>query len=49
MWDYESSRRAEARALLEKILAETPDPDTLVEDRKTQEEARQLLKDWAGR
>ena len=49
MWDYESSRRAEARTMLEKILAETPDPDTLVEDRKTQEEARQLLKDWAGR
>jgi hypothetical protein len=49
MWDYESSRRAEARAMLERILAETPDPDYLVEDRKTQEEARQLLKDWAGR
>jgi hypothetical protein len=49
MWDYESSRRAEARAMLEKILTETPDPDYLVENRKTQEESRQLLKDWAGR
>ena len=49
MWDYESSRRAEARALLEKILGETPDPDYLVENRKTQEEAGQLLKEWAGR
>jgi hypothetical protein len=49
VWDYESSRRAEARTMLEKLLAETPDPDFLVEDRKTQEEARQLLKDWAGR
>ncbi|MGE5717301.1 MAG: hypothetical protein ACM369_11680 [Acidobacteriota bacterium] len=49
MWDYESARRAEARAMLEKILAETPDPDDLVEDRKTQEESAQLLKDWAGR
>jgi hypothetical protein len=49
VWDYESSHRAEARAMLEKLLAETPDPDFLVEDRKTQEEARQLLKDWAGR
>jgi hypothetical protein len=49
MWDYESSRRAEARAMLEKILAETPDPDNLVENRKTQEEAGQLLKEWAGR
>lgn len=49
IWDYESSRRAEARALLEKILGEAPDPDYLVENRKTQEEAGQLLKEWAGR
>jgi hypothetical protein len=49
MWDYEPARRGEARALLQKILAETPDPDYLVENRKTQEEAVQLLKDWAGR
>ncbi len=49
MWDYEPARRAEARAMLEKILAEVPDPDYLVENRKTQEEASQLLKEWAGR
>jgi len=49
MWDYEPERRAEARAMLEKILTEVPAPDNLVEDRKTQEEAAQLLKDWAGR
>jgi hypothetical protein len=49
MWDYEPARRGEARVLLQKILAETPDPDFLVENRKTQEEAAQLLKDWAGR
>jgi len=49
MWDYEPDRRPEARAMLEKILTETPAPDNLVEDRKTQEEAAQLLKDWAGR
>ena len=49
IWDYESSRRADARAMLEKVLAETPDPDYLVENRKTQEEARQLLKEWASR
>lgn len=49
MWDYETARRGEARALLQKVLAETPDPDYLVENRKTQEEAAQLLKDWAGR
>ncbi len=49
IWDYESSRRAEARALLERIIEETPDPDYLVENRKTQEEAGQLLKEWAGR
>ncbi len=48
-WDYEPSRRADARGMLEKILAEIPDPDYLVEDRRTQEEAAQLLKDWAGR
>ena len=49
IWDYESSRRAEARAMVEKVLTETPDPDYLVENRKTQEEARQLLKEWASR
>ena len=49
IWDYEPAHRADARAMLEKILTETPDPDTLVENRKTQEEAAQLLKDWAGR
>jgi hypothetical protein len=49
MWDYEPARRAEARAMLQKILAEALDPDFLVENRKTQEEAAQLLKDWAGR
>src|ERR1035437_3301256 len=49
MWDYEPGRRAEARAMLQKILAEALDPDFLVENRKTQEEAAQLLKDWAGR
>jgi len=49
MWDYEPDRRAEARAMLEKILAELPATDNLVEDRKTQEEAAQLLKDWARR
>jgi hypothetical protein len=48
-WDYEPARRAEARAMLEKILTETPEPDDLVENRKTQEEAAQLLKEWAGR
>jgi hypothetical protein len=49
MWEYEPARRGEARALLQKILAEAPDSDFLVENRKTQEEAAQLLKDWAGR
>jgi hypothetical protein len=49
MWEYEPARRAEARAMLQKILAETPDPDYLVENRKTQEESANLLKDWGGR
>lgn len=49
MWEYEPDRRAEARALLQQILAETPDPEYLVENRKTQEESAALLKDWATR
>jgi hypothetical protein len=48
-WEYEPARRAEARAMLEKILIESPEPDYLVENRKTQEEAAQLLRGWAGR
>jgi hypothetical protein len=46
MWDYESSRRPEARKILEAVVAETPAPLSLVEDRKTQEEARALLQAW---
>ena len=38
-----------ARAILQKIVAETPGPDYLVEDRKTQEESAKLLGAWAGR
>jgi hypothetical protein len=49
MWDYEPARRGEARSLLQRVLEETPDPDYLVENRKTQEEATQFLKNWAGR
>lgn len=46
MWDYEKAKRPEARKMLEALTAETPSPDLLVEDRKTQEEARALLAKW---
>jgi hypothetical protein len=46
-WDYEPGRRAEAKAMLEALLGETPDPAYLVEDRRTQEEAAALLRTWS--
>jgi hypothetical protein len=44
--DYEPDRRAEARALLQALVDETPTPDLLVECRRSQEEAAAALKDW---
>jgi hypothetical protein len=49
LWDYESSRRGEARALVEGVIAATPSPENLVEDRRAQEEAAALLKTWSNR
>jgi len=43
LWDYESSRRGEARQILEALVADTPTPAYLVEDRRVQEEAKALL------
>ncbi len=45
-WDYETSKRPEARAAIEKLLAETPSPEWLVEDLKAQEDAKALLAAW---
>src|SRR5258706_2848788 len=44
LWDYEPSRRGEAKSLLEGVIGATPLPDHLVEDRRVQEEAAALLK-----
>ncbi len=46
MWDYESSRRDEARKALEALAAAAPSPAVPVEDRKTQEIARATLAAW---
>ncbi|HUM01462.1 MAG TPA: hypothetical protein VL084_04205 [Thermoanaerobaculia bacterium] len=43
LWDYDSSRRTEARQILEALVADTPSPAYLVEDRRVQEEAKALL------
>jgi hypothetical protein len=47
LWDYEPARRGEARRMLETLIAETPDPANLVEDRRAQEDAAALLKTWS--
>ena len=49
LWEYEKSRRDEARRMLEELVADTPSPEYIVEDRKTQDEARALLTTWKTR
>jgi tetratricopeptide (TPR) repeat protein len=46
IWDYDKVRRAEARASLQAIIAATPSPEFLIEDLRTQEEARATLAAW---
>jgi hypothetical protein len=46
IWDYEKSRRSEARAMLEGLVRDAPSAEWLVEDRKAQEEAQALLNQW---
>ncbi len=46
IWDYEKNRRAEARGMLETLIAEKPSPALLIEDLRTQEEAKALLAGW---
>jgi hypothetical protein len=46
IWDYEPDKRAEARALMQALVDETPAPDSVVECRRSQEEAAAKLKEW---
>lgn len=46
IWDYETDKRAEARALMQALVDEAPQPDALVECRRAQEEAAAKLKEW---
>lgn len=46
MWDYEKTKRTEARAMLQALVQEKPSEEFPVEDRKSQEEARALLAAW---
>jgi CheY-like chemotaxis protein len=46
MWDYETSRRDEAKKALETLVAAVPSPGLPVEDQKTQEVARAVLAAW---
>jgi hypothetical protein len=46
IWDYESEKRAEARALMQALVDDTPEPDALVECRRAQEEAAARLREW---
>jgi hypothetical protein len=48
-WDYEKGRRAEARKMLEALVAEAPTAEYAVEDARAQEDARALLAGWAGK
>ena len=47
-WDYEKERRAEARKMLEALVAEVPSAALAVEDARAQEDARALLAELPG-
>lgn len=47
MWDYEKEKRAEAKKLMESVVSAQPSQEFLVEDRRTQEEARAALNAWS--
>jgi len=46
LWEYEKSRRAEARSMLEALVKDTPSAEYPVEDKKAQEDAQKLLAQW---
>ncbi|HQQ79264.1 MAG TPA: hypothetical protein PLB01_18085 [Thermoanaerobaculia bacterium] len=46
IWDYEPDKRAEARALMQVLVNDTPQPEWLVECRRSQEDAAAKLREW---
>ena len=46
IWDYETDKRAEARALMQALVDEAPQRDLVVECRRSQEDAAAKLKEW---
>jgi hypothetical protein len=46
IWDYEADKRAEARALMRALVDDVPQPESLVECRRSQEEAAAKLREW---
>ena len=46
IWDYEKENRANARRMLETLVADVPSPALPVEDARAQEDARALLAAW---
>lgn len=46
IWDYEPEKRGEARALMQGLVDDTPQPEWLVESRRSQEEAAAKLREW---
>jgi hypothetical protein len=46
IWDYEPEKRGEARALMQALVDEAPQPEWLVECRRSQEDAAAKLREW---
>jgi hypothetical protein len=46
IWDYETDKRDEARALMQGLVDDTPQPEWLVECRRSQEDAAARLREW---
>jgi len=46
IWDYEPEKHGEARALMQALVDETPQPEWLVECRRSQEDAAAKLREW---
>lgn len=48
LWEIDRKRRAEAKAILEGVVAATPDPEFVVEERHAQAAARAFLREHAA-
>jgi hypothetical protein len=46
IWDYEPEKHGEARALMQALVDEAPQPEWLVECRRSQEDAAAKLREW---